>query len=275
MPRTRFARVVTTVAFGATIAFTVATPAWSAARATAHQQPGTPAGGNGTVKLDGLDTDATPGNEPQVTCGFAVEFANFDEGERVNIVFTAQAPTRADVPLLRRDNVLIGRDAAGGARPDPDEVLRFSAGDLDLSAVTPHPQQGYHVKLSVERIGAPAAGRHKVFWLRPCTGQAPPAGHTPDDTAQRCGTCAPTDVTRDTTTDVTTDVTTDGTAETPDTTATTGTSAPASALKDASLASTGTAINGIVLLGLGLTAAGTALLTVRRRHTRFTDSDVT
>jgi LPXTG-motif cell wall-anchored protein len=31
-----------------------------------------------------------------------------------------------------------------------------------------HAKQGYHIKLTVERIGAPGAGKHKVFWLQPC-----------------------------------------------------------------------------------------------------------
>ena len=39
-----------------------------------------PAGNNGTVKIDGLEWDNHPDNEPHVGCTFEVDFYGFDEG---------------------------------------------------------------------------------------------------------------------------------------------------------------------------------------------------
>ena len=39
----------------------------------------------------------------------------------------------------------------------------------------PHPQQGYHVKLTIHTPGSIGADtKHKVFWVEPC--EADPAG---------------------------------------------------------------------------------------------------
>ena len=40
-----------------------------------------PAGNNGTVKIDGLEWDNHPDNEPHVGCTFEVDFYGFDEGD--------------------------------------------------------------------------------------------------------------------------------------------------------------------------------------------------
>jgi len=150
----------------------LATPAWGA---------GDPPGANGTVKIDGVPLDGRMDNEPHVGCDFEVDFYNFDQGERANIVFTVHPPTGRGTELLRRDNVLVSDDPATGGRPDPDESFRFSATDLGLGAYRPHPKQGYHVKLTVERIGAPGAGKHKVFWIGPCqTVPSTPPGTPPE-----------------------------------------------------------------------------------------------
>ena len=134
---------------------------------------GDPPGANGTVKIDGLPFDDGIDNEPHVTCEFLVKFFNFDENEHVNIVFTVHPPTGSDTELLRRDNVLVSDDPAGGGAGDPDFTFPFSADDLGLGAYTPHPQQGFHVKLTIERIDAPGAGKHKVFWVEPCVTPSP------------------------------------------------------------------------------------------------------
>src|SRR5262245_34926268 len=141
-----------------------------------------PPGGNGTVKIDGVPLDNGIDNEPHVGCQFEVDFFDFDQGERVNIVFTVQSPTGSGTELLRRNNVLVSTDPAGGGKPDPDATFEFSANDLGLSAFTPQPKQGYHVKLTVERISAPGAGKHKVFWVQPCSaggGPSTPPGTPP------------------------------------------------------------------------------------------------
>lgn len=167
-------------AAGAALTFAMATPVWASAP-TSPQLSGKlsatlksdPPGANGTVKIDGPEFGLGINNEPHVTCDFQVKFFNFDAGEHANIVFTVHPPTGSGVELLRRNNVLISNDAASGGKPDPDEVYTFSANDLGLARYEPHPQQGYHVKLTVERIGAPGAGKHKVFWIQPCTASTP------------------------------------------------------------------------------------------------------
>jgi hypothetical protein len=135
--------------------------------------PGDPPGANGTVKIDGLAFDNGIDNEPHVTCEFQVDFFNFDDDEFANIVFTVQPPTGQEAELLRRDNQLVSNDPAGGGNPDPDETFAFDATQLGLDAYTPLPQQGFHVKLTIERIGAPGAGKHKVFWIEPCVTPTP------------------------------------------------------------------------------------------------------
>jgi hypothetical protein len=147
----------------------VGSPAW-AGTAVSLAAGGDPPGANGTVKIDDFPVDDAIRNEPHVGCRFEVKFFDFDAGEHVNIVFTVQEPTGPGTELLRRDNVLVSTDAAGGGKPDPDEVFTFSASQLGLGAYTPQPHQGFHVKLTIERIGAPGAGKHKVFWVQPCAG---------------------------------------------------------------------------------------------------------
>ncbi len=56
------------------------------------------------------------------------------------------------------------RDADGATRV-------YTADDLGLSAVTPHPKQGYHLKVSVDSREAPGGAKQKVLWLAPCEQQ--------------------------------------------------------------------------------------------------------
>ena len=167
-------RVMAISTIGAAAALALAGPAW------ADRPGGDPAGANGTVKIDALEFDAKIHNEPHVTCEFRVKFFNFDENEHGNIVFSAQAPSGKGQELLRRDNELLSKDRASGGNPDPDEIYSFSANDLALEGLTLHPQQGYHVKLTIERIGAPGAGKHKVFWLQPCPPSTTPSSPPPN-----------------------------------------------------------------------------------------------
>jgi hypothetical protein len=40
---------------------------------------------------------------------------------------------------------------------------------LDFTGVTAHPQQGYHVKVTIRADGSQGADtKHKVFWVQPC-----------------------------------------------------------------------------------------------------------
>lgn len=162
MPLRSLIRAMAVTAVGAAAGLALAAPAWAASPA------GDPPGANGTVKIDALQFDAKISNQPHVTCEFRVKLFNFDADERGNIVFASQPPSGQKVELLRRDNVLLSNDAASGGNPDPDEIYAFSDDDFDLSGLKLHDKQGYHIKLTIERIGAPGAGKHKVFWLKPC-----------------------------------------------------------------------------------------------------------
>ena len=124
---------------------------------------GDPRGNNGTVKIDGLAFDDTPGNEPHVGCTFQLDFFGFDAGNTADITLTGQAPTGGGL-LWSASNRLVSTDAAGGGQ-DVDESITLSVSDLALAGVTPHPKQGFHVKLAVDVLQAPGGAKQKVFWI--------------------------------------------------------------------------------------------------------------
>ncbi len=227
MSERRHVRIGFILAVAGAACLSAVAPAWAAA------PPADPPGANGTVKIDGREFDPHIDNEPHVTCDFHVNFFNFDQDERANIVFTAQPPTGSGTELLRRDNVLVSDDAATGGAPDPDEVFAFSASGLGLDGFTPHPKQGFHVKLTVERIGAPGAGKHKVFWVQPCpSSKSPtPSGSQPTSTSPSAG----------------------------------GAGAGGGEAGGA-LPITGASVTGLAALGGSLVAGGAALLFLRRRR---------
>lgn len=176
--RSRRARAVLAGVAGlATVAgLTLVGPSISAA-------PRDPGGANGTVKIDGEPFDTHPNNEPHVGCLFEVDFYGFDEGDHVATVeFTAQPPTGAG-ETLTADEVFVGEDAAGGGT-DLDAERSFDLGPA-LAAYDPHPDQGYHVKVTVAAPGrgGKVATKHKVLWVEGCGTTPPPCEETP----QGCG----------------------------------------------------------------------------------------
>jgi len=244
---------------------------------------GDPPGANGTVKIDSIAFDEGIDNEPHVTCEFRVNFFNFDDDERANIVFTAHPPTGAGTELLRRNNQLVSDDPAGGGAPDPDESYAFSASQLGLDAYTPHPKQGYHVKVTIERIGAPGAGKHKVIWVAPCITPGPtptspaasptspspspsPTSPTPSPTSPAPSSPAPSSPAPSHTS--VSPTTTVSPSPTPS-----GSNSPHPTVSPSTtgavggdLATTGTAVGGIVVAGASMVLAGIALMAVRRRR---------
>lgn len=146
------------VLFGASLAL-------SGFASTAHADP---PGNNGTVKIDGVTFDTSPDNEPHVGCSFQVDFYGFDQGAlNAGVTFEVQPPTGKAV-VLKTDTVFIGEDAAGGGT-DLDAQRTYNLSSA-LATFTPHPQQGYHVYLTVEADGSQGAKtKHKVFWVQACT----------------------------------------------------------------------------------------------------------
>ena len=159
--RSTLLRLGAVVAGGAAIAAALAGPAQG------QQDQQDPPGNNGTIKVDGVDFDSHPDNEPHVGCTFQIDFYGFDQGDlNASVTFEGQAPTGGGTLLT--DQVFIGEDAAGGGT-DLDASVTYDLADA-LSGIAPHPVQGHHIRLTVEAdgsIGSPV--KHKVFWVEGCS----------------------------------------------------------------------------------------------------------
>jgi hypothetical protein len=133
-----------------------------------------PPGNNGTVKIDGVEFDTHPDNEPHVGCVFQVDFYGFDEGELfADVTFDVWPPTGGMVTILE-DTVFIGEDdnSGGGSEAGLDAEATYDLTDL-LAGFEPHPQQGWHVKLTVNADGSQGADtKFKTFWVTGC--EVPP-----------------------------------------------------------------------------------------------------
>ena len=130
-----------------------------------------PPGNNGTIKLDDTTFDDHPNNEPHVGCVFQVDFYGYDEGDLdATVTFEAHPPTlrAGEDQVLLTDTVFIGEDdnSGGGSEAGLDASATYT---LDLSGITPHPTQGFHVKLTINAEGSQGADvKHKVFWVTGC-----------------------------------------------------------------------------------------------------------
>jgi hypothetical protein len=149
----------------------------AAGASPSHADPG---GNNGTIKVDRMPFDTDPNNEPHVGCSFQVDFYGFDKGDDLfaDVKFEAWPPTPATPKTLLTDKVFIGEDSSAGggsqAGLDAEKTYDLSA---ELAKITPHPQQGWHVKLTIHADGSKGADtKHKVFWVKGC--EAPGGGTT-------------------------------------------------------------------------------------------------
>lgn len=130
-----------------------------------------PPGNNGTVKVDNLPFDDDPNNEPHVGCTFQVDFYGFDAGDlNAEVTFTAHRPTDrpGEDQVLLTDTVFIGEDdnSGAGSTAGLDASRTYT---LDLTGITPHPEQGVHVKLTIHADGSKGADtKYKVFWVTGC-----------------------------------------------------------------------------------------------------------
>lgn len=149
------------------------------AGAAGAEPPTDPPGNNGTIKVDGVVFDDHPDNQPHVGCVFEVDFYGFDEGDLdATVTFDAIAPT-GDSELLT-DVVPIGEDEAGGGT-DLDQSQSYDLSS-SLAAFTPHPEQGFHVKLTVHADGSQGADtKFKAFWVEGCE-TTPPTTEPPGST---------------------------------------------------------------------------------------------
>jgi hypothetical protein len=172
---------------GATMASAGET-AESTAGAAMVQAAQDPSGNNGTVKIDAVAFDDHPNNEPHVGCTFEVDFYGYDKGELfADVEFLAWPPTERagdDQVLLSDSDIFIGEDdnSGGGSQAGLDAHREYT---LDFSGITPHPQQGFHVRLNVHADGSRGADtKHKVFWVTGCgeTESPPPTTSTPPTT---------------------------------------------------------------------------------------------
>lgn len=140
----------------------------TSARATGNGN-GNPPGNNGTVKIQEADaTDEIPDNDPHVGCSFKIEFRGYDEGAlNATWELDAHAPS-GNGEKVKDGSVFIGEDPAGGA-PDLDATVLVTLTAADLAGLVRHPQQGYHLKLTVHADGSKGADtKHKVFWVDGC-----------------------------------------------------------------------------------------------------------
>jgi hypothetical protein len=170
-----------------------------------HGNDNAPAGNNGTVKIDGCELDqgvgpsndkpgnGDPDNEPHIGCLVTVDWYDYDEGElfssvefevwpptggteAITVPLTdhrapgdAHAPFAGSSPFTSDNDVYIGEDPASGASAAGIDASVTYRMDQVLASFTPHPQHGWHVKLTVHAdssIGADV--KHKVFWTGPC-----------------------------------------------------------------------------------------------------------
>jgi hypothetical protein len=128
-------------------------------------------GNNGTIKIDGLPYDDAPNNEPHPGCTVQVDFYNYGQGdfdatlEFVGIPPTGGGPLAATIDP---DPAFIGGDPPGGGT-DLDASVNVDLSSA-LAGITPHPKQGWHVKLTIHAPYSQGADvKHKVFWISDCS----------------------------------------------------------------------------------------------------------
>jgi len=136
--------------------------------------PALAGGNNGTVKVEEVNIDNIPDNSPHPGCEFILEWFHYDGGETVYYTFTLHPPTS---DTNGPGSVI----TSGSLVLDPPDQSHHSLNgrtnpillesDLLNSGIEPHPQQGWHIKLTIE---GPDGNKYKVFWVE-CAGYPPAA----------------------------------------------------------------------------------------------------
>jgi hypothetical protein len=174
-----------------------------------------PPGNNGTIKVDDVPFDDHPDNEPHVGCVFQVDFYGYDEGDLfADVIFEVHPPTGAPEVILT-DEVFIGEDdnSGGGSEAGLDASETYDLTAL-LQGFEPHPQQGWHVKLTIHADGSQGADtKFKVFWVSGCEAP-PPTTTTTSTTTTSTTTTSTTAPPPTTTTEAPTTTTTESTTTT-------------------------------------------------------------
>jgi hypothetical protein len=116
-------------------------------------QPAAPPGNNGTVKVDGVDFDSHPDNEPKPGCSFQIDYTGFDDPTQAfSHTFTIQSGDGNGTVVGGTSGNLVG--GAGSFNHDLSSAL---------SAFDPKEDGYYHIKLDVSLPGVPGGSKHKVF----------------------------------------------------------------------------------------------------------------
>jgi hypothetical protein len=124
------------------------------------------ASNQGTVKIDGVPFDQVEDNEPHPGCVFKLQFFGFPEGTEASYQFAVYPPTsntNGPGTLIAPPGEVDLTLPAPGARR-----LNLNTGKINLkdgltaAGVSPHPLQGFHVKLTVT---TPGGHKYKVFWV--------------------------------------------------------------------------------------------------------------
>lgn len=120
----------------------------------------------GTVKIDGVPWDDVQNNEPHPGCVFRLQFFGFPENTDVSYKFAVYPPTsNTNGP----GTLIVPPGEVDVTLPAPGlRKLNLNTGKIDLhdglaaAGVSPHPIQGFHVKLTVT---TPGGHKYKVFWV--------------------------------------------------------------------------------------------------------------
>ena len=136
-----------------------------------------PPGNNGTVEVDGAPFDDDAANEPHVDCVFQIDFYGYDQGDLQATYTLTIHPPSGQAAVLATGSLSIGEDAAGGGTDlDGSATIDLSGA---LAGFEPHPNQGFHVFLTIEAEGSIGADvKHKVFWVT-CEGYPPTSAAAP------------------------------------------------------------------------------------------------
>ena len=129
-----------------------------------------PPGNNGTVKVDGIDFDDHPNNEPHVGCVFQIDYYGYDMGDFYATAKFVGIPPPAENKNVRitKRRTFIGGDAAGGGT-DLDGSVTVNL-QPHLWKLTPFQDGTYHIKLTVNSPDGNGGTdvKHKVFWVSGC-----------------------------------------------------------------------------------------------------------